>query len=424
MMRVQHWVAAFLIGAAAACAGVESPRAIDKELIEAMWRGNPDQIRGVLDRGADPNARNDQGHTPLMMAAIFSDNPDERVVEIIQLLLDRKADPNAADNYGRTPLRAMIEYKRVPAARALIKGGAKVDYIPPSPDGYSKMSALMEACEDGSEEAVDMLLADGADPALAGQHGQTALDWTLGKHPALTRKLVAKGGKRFAAALPRAAEAGDAEAVKLLLEAGVEPDAPARDRMSSLARAAGKGHTEVVKLLLARGADPEGALHLAAQEGRTETVRAMIEAKVDVDAAGGRGGALMQAVEKGSAEIVKMIIEAGVDLEDRYTGNWRALHIAARKGDLETVKMMVARKARLDWHDGPDGKTPLIEAAAAGHLEVARALLDAGAKVGLANDPGPPGCVGGPELVGPPLAWAEKKGHAAVAALLKEHGAK
>jgi ankyrin repeat protein len=414
-----RWLIPFLMLSSAALAATETP------LLQAMWRGNAAEIGGLLENGADANARNDQGDTPLMMVAIFSNNPDERVVELVELLLKHKADPNARNNYGRTPLEAMIEYKRIPAARAMIRGGAKVDHLPNPDDVISARTALMRAVEHGNADAVDMLLAEGADAALANKFGVTALDWALGKHPAIVRKLIAKGGKRFESSVRRVAESGDAEAMKLLLDAGADPNAVAKgDERTALRMAASKGFTEIAVLLLAKGADPEGALLFAATEGHADTVRAMLAQKLDPDAAGSRGEALVTAVTKGHDAIARMLIEAGADLEDRYTGNWRALHVAAARGDLALVKMMLARKARLDWVTGFEGRTPLIEAAAAGHVEIARALLDAGAAIDRPNDPGPPGCVGGPELIGPPLAWAEKKGHAAMVALLVERGAR
>ncbi len=54
----------------------------------------------VLEHGADPNARNDMGWTPLHYACQL----DSRDVDMAALLLKYGADPNAADNRGLTPL--------------------------------------------------------------------------------------------------------------------------------------------------------------------------------------------------------------------------------------------------------------------------------------------------------------------------------
>ena len=49
---------------------------------------------------------------------------------------------------------------------------------------------------------------------------------------------------------------GDVEAVRVLLDAGVEIDRPGEDGCTALHEAVGQGHPEVVRLLLERGADP------------------------------------------------------------------------------------------------------------------------------------------------------------------------
>jgi ankyrin repeat protein len=54
----------------------------------------------VLEHGADPNARNDMGWTPLHYACQL----DSRDEDMVALLLNHGADPNAADNRGLVPL--------------------------------------------------------------------------------------------------------------------------------------------------------------------------------------------------------------------------------------------------------------------------------------------------------------------------------
>ena len=54
----------------------------------------------VLDYGADPNARNDMGWTPLHYACQI----DSRDEDMVALLLKHGADPNTADNRGLVPL--------------------------------------------------------------------------------------------------------------------------------------------------------------------------------------------------------------------------------------------------------------------------------------------------------------------------------
>ena len=68
------------------------------DLIDAVRSGDIQNVRELLDRGADPNSRGRFGNTALIVAAWNG------LTEIVELLLDRGADPNFEDNIGRTAL--------------------------------------------------------------------------------------------------------------------------------------------------------------------------------------------------------------------------------------------------------------------------------------------------------------------------------
>ena len=70
----------------------------DYELLWAAWNGDLIKVQIALENGANPNAKNNDGETPLHEAS------EEGHVEIVKLLLERGVDPNTRDNKGRTPL--------------------------------------------------------------------------------------------------------------------------------------------------------------------------------------------------------------------------------------------------------------------------------------------------------------------------------
>ena len=75
-----------------------SKKQIDKALFEGCREGDFNKVRIALNFGADVEAKNDAGWTPLHEASYRNH------IAIAKLLLDTGADLEAKDNGGRTPL--------------------------------------------------------------------------------------------------------------------------------------------------------------------------------------------------------------------------------------------------------------------------------------------------------------------------------
>ena len=96
----------------------------------AALGGDPEAVRTLLERGADPNRRGTRGITPLMAAAA-ADPPDP---QSIRLLLDKGADVNAHDDTGRTALDWALMQGETESSRLLReKGGRPMASYPASP---------------------------------------------------------------------------------------------------------------------------------------------------------------------------------------------------------------------------------------------------------------------------------------------------
>src|SRR5262249_34858014 len=93
-------------------------RPLAPELAKAIRDGDLKAVRAQLDGGADVNARDADGNTPLLLAAVYA-GPD-----CVELLLKKGADVNAENKLGATPLiRAATNYEK---AKLLIDAGADV----------------------------------------------------------------------------------------------------------------------------------------------------------------------------------------------------------------------------------------------------------------------------------------------------------
>jgi ankyrin repeat protein len=151
----------------------------------------------LLEKGADPRKLDDEGRSPLFSPAIAMDTP------LLALLLEKGADPNTRlPDDGWTPLHYAIEHSVMEKAKCvglLLKAGAKANVA--DDDG---VTPLHLAVEQGSEGAVSLLLAAGAD---ARAKTTRAVKWNYFEHPKGTTPLDAVKGKPKIAALLKAAGA-------------------------------------------------------------------------------------------------------------------------------------------------------------------------------------------------------------------------
>ena len=92
---------------------------VDRTLIVAAARGDIEAVKQHLATGADVNAKNEVGGTPLHFAAL------EGRKEIAELLITKGADVNSRTRDGLTPLDRAIKYQRNETAALLRKHGGK-----------------------------------------------------------------------------------------------------------------------------------------------------------------------------------------------------------------------------------------------------------------------------------------------------------
>ena len=244
------------------------------------------------------------------------------------------------------PERSRRLLERAPALRddpwcRLCLGDASAIEDARAPGGPLGYAPLFYVCYSlAAERATDAaraLLARGADASVEGEDGWTALSSAAGRRrdPELVRVLLEAGAdpddgwaptSRFGDSLYHSVEAEDPACTRLLLEHGA-----AVDRTMALAHALDFDRLERVRLLLDHGADPnegtEGTcLHHAVKRGRgPEFVRLLVGRGADLDAKDDDGRtAYAHAVRAGRSDVVRALAELGastvVSAEDEVVG--------------------------------------------------------------------------------------------------------
>ncbi len=256
-------------------------------LMVAALYSEPALVRLLLERGADPNLKNDAGATALMWAV------DD--LEKSRLLVEHGADVNAQSGDGRTPLMiAAAQFGAAPVIKLLLDHGANASAKSPA----GGVTPLTLAAPFGDESVLRALLERGADVKSAAlpvfvstlRTGCTAcLDMLT---PLIDRKVfsdalsspgapvenigkirflldrgadvnAANGAGQTALMTAAYSDIVPAETVKLLIDRGAEVNARSRQNETALRFALQRGHTASVDLLLRAGAIEEPATDAA-----------------------------------------------------------------------------------------------------------------------------------------------------------------
>ena len=141
-------------------------------VFEAAAFGRTERLGRILDGDPDQaRALSDDGFTALHLA-IFGGQEDA-----LRVLLERGADPNAvstSDIAKVPPLGTAAFVRSVPLARLLLDSGAD-----PNGRGEGGFTALHSAAQNEDEKLARLLLERGADPSLTADDGRSPADLGL-----------------------------------------------------------------------------------------------------------------------------------------------------------------------------------------------------------------------------------------------------
>lgn len=222
-------------------------------LIRAVGADFREPVCTLIAHGADLNAC-DSGHTSALHYAVAADNED-----LVKILLDAGARIDIRGIDGIMPLMAAAQNGFYAIAQLLISRGANVNER-----DYCGWTPLLYAVQSDERDIVSLLLAHDADVQkaawngtgarallLAAQLGNTEIAGQLIGHGADLEVRNAYGWT----ALGLAVSHGRHQTVELLLERGAEINRPITAGQTALAKAVKAGHEGIVTMLLGYGAD-------------------------------------------------------------------------------------------------------------------------------------------------------------------------
>ena len=214
-------------------------------LSAAAFRSDTEEMRSLIEQGADANVSDRNGNTALHIASDYGSQPAVKIllpmihdlnagngwgytalhyaaknghIEILQLLISNGADANVSDRYGDTALHIASDYGSQPAVKILLP--MIHDLNAGNGWGYT---ALHYAAKNGHIEILQLLISNGADVNQQNAFGRTPL--------------------HAAAQIPSTAPA------KLLLAAGADPDIRDADGLLPIDIAKQRQNERVSRLL-------------------------------------------------------------------------------------------------------------------------------------------------------------------------------
>lgn len=373
-------------------------------LIDAVGAGHADVVRRLVAAGArvdlaadDERYLVDPESRPLHRA---------RDVPVLRVLLDAGADPNLelevpddawladTDEPPATPLVAAVEQGELEVARLLHERGARFH------GDRRRPSEVAVAIERGDGAMLAWLLERGARPHDEEKLPRVADDTIRALCAAAGVKVVApprrkpRPWKETDTVESLVRERREDDALRLLLD-GTAPDRSRRAHPGTLGEAAERGMARLVRALLERGADANrpdehrhSPLRRAFWSANTRFITipdALVTMDALVEAGAKLGDEPFDFASSGAAWAIRWLAERGrLDVSRSWRRRGTMLHAAAARGHVEVARMVLDAGAAVEAvSDDPfvRGATPLLVAARGDHVAVMKLLVERGANL-------------------------------------------
>jgi ankyrin repeat protein len=373
-------LAGILILAASCASTPAKTESVQEEtLMDLIAAGKTDEVKKRFSKSDSINQKNAQGQSLLHVAALRND------ADMVQFLLAMGADIEAKDNAGETPMAAALGAGCIDAVKTLATAGSNI---------FQANGAGETVYERARTKGSDALAAIISPKTVVQQdaNGKTALHYAAGL---LDEKSVAvilaaggavsvadkSGETPLGAAYRNPIDGASARIAASLLLAGAEP---LRGDFAYF-------ETAVLKRNLSmRFEEGRTPLHIAAASGHTGYVAYLIDHKATVNVKDSSSSTpLHEAVRSGKIDCTALLLAAGADPNQQDSSGNTPLHlvmpVASRS---EIFAKLLSAGANPNKKDNY-GETPLHIAARLGMAEdIVRALVGAGADINERNKKG------------------------------------
>ncbi len=200
-----------------------------QDIIQAIYKNDIKTVKKILDKGLDPNLRNEKGYEASLMNTACSKNN----IKIVKLLLSKGADVNLAGHGNYTPLMWAAESGKTPElVKLLISKGADVKVV--GQDGASVLNkAVFGVISDStSMDTLKFIVDKGVDVNHVISQGPTA---------GYTSLMVAARWNKI-------------DLAKYLISKGINVNAKAKRGDTALSIAIEEGYKKMAALLKKNGA--------------------------------------------------------------------------------------------------------------------------------------------------------------------------
>ncbi|XP_064622063.1 serine/threonine-protein phosphatase 6 regulatory ankyrin repeat subunit A-like isoform X2 [Lineus longissimus] len=374
----------------------------NQELLKYSHAGNPVDLKAFLEENYETVSVNfrdgDDEATPLITLVQggrkLSSEQDEDLCACCRILVDHGADVNLQDHIGRTALHWAVFYHKPALVSEILQAGFDAHLTDKEGNNVLHFAIRM-----GAQEVISAIV----------------------KHS--PKELLSSTNKGGLPPLIYAVTLGNLEICEKLIKCGIDVDQVEtnKTKRTALHYCLSQNQEELFCLLLRHGAQAnkpdyrKSVIQRSLQNNNQKFFHLLLDfcPMEDLEIANGEGASpLMIACQLEKPDTVRELIEHKVDVNTRDKTSKTALHYCAENTETKCAELVLEADEYLVCHQDEDGYSPLHMAVIAGNVALTKFLLEKGANINCTDNE-----------THTAVHWATVCGQVEVMDVLMQHGA-